>query len=180
MLDYNILAQKPKITKYINNKPITFIDLTNKTYNNMFFSEGASAVYVDENYVARPDLISLAVYGDDKYADIICKVNGISNPFELNKGMILYIPGSSNLNQLFTGSNNENDLLEEFKHRKNTISGVEKTLSKLQRKNEDNTETIERKKKNLQKLKNERRSPADQTIEDKNYYIDKNLGVVIY
>ena len=32
------------------------------------------------------------MYGDDKYADIICKVNGISNPFELNENDIVYIP----------------------------------------------------------------------------------------
>ena len=33
---------------------------------------------------------------------------------------------------------------------------------------------------NLRKYKNERRSPADQTITDRNYIIDRSLGIVIY
>ena len=37
-------------------------------------------------------LISLDAYGDTCYADIICKLNGISNPFELNIGMEIIIP----------------------------------------------------------------------------------------
>ena len=41
-------------------------------------------------------------------------------------------------------------------------------------------ETIEKKKDNLQKYKNERRSPAEQTIMDNNYVIDRSLGLVIY
>lgn len=173
MLDYNILAQKPVITKYVDNKPITFIDLTSKTYNKYIDDENlGQAIFVDENYVARPDLISLAVYGDDKYADIICKANGISNPFELNKGMILYIPSSAVLNKLFTGSKNENDLLEEFK------SKSKKNNNKFVSGNVE--ETIEKKRKNLQKLKSERRSPGEQTVNDRNYYIDKSLGIVIY
>ena len=46
---------------------------------------------VSKEYIARPDLVSLAFYKTDEYADIICKVNGISNPFELNENMVLLI-----------------------------------------------------------------------------------------
>ena len=37
---------------------------------------------VTEEYIARPDLISYDAYGDSMYADVLCKLNGISNPFE--------------------------------------------------------------------------------------------------
>lgn len=48
--------------------------------------------YVTEKYIARPDLISYDIYGEETYADVICKLNGISNPFEMNEGMVLKIP----------------------------------------------------------------------------------------
>lgn len=52
-----------------------------------------------EKYIGRPDLISLDAYGDPVYADIICKLNGISNPFELNEGMMLVIPSAANISE---------------------------------------------------------------------------------
>lgn len=52
---------------------------------------------VDEKYIARPDLLSYDIYGDTLYGDILCKINGISNPFELNKGMLLIIPSPDNI-----------------------------------------------------------------------------------
>ena len=47
---------------------------------------------VTDEYIARPDLIALDAYGDVMFADIICKINGISNPFELNTGYKLVLP----------------------------------------------------------------------------------------
>ena len=34
---------------------------------------------VSGEYIMRPDLISLDAYGDTMYADVICKINGISD-----------------------------------------------------------------------------------------------------
>lgn len=50
-----------------------------------------SVLVVDDQYIMRPDLISLDAYGDAMYADVICKLNGV-NPFEVNKGMELILP----------------------------------------------------------------------------------------
>lgn len=47
---------------------------------------------ITNKYIARPDLLSFDIYGDTIYSDLLCKLNGISNPFELNEGMILVIP----------------------------------------------------------------------------------------
>ena len=52
---------------------------------------------VTKEYIARPDLISLDAYGDGMFTDIICKLNGVSNPFELNEGMKLIIPSPEDI-----------------------------------------------------------------------------------
>ena len=46
---------------------------------------------VEDQYIMRPDLISLDAYGDVMYADVICKLNGV-NPFEINANMELVLP----------------------------------------------------------------------------------------
>ena len=192
MLDYNILSQKPNITVVKNGEYVTYKDLLSQTYNGNFI-QGGRIVYVEKYYTARPDLISLAVYGDDKYGDIICKRNGISNPFELNEGMYLYTPDIGIVSKLCTGTKIGDDILDEFKSIKpnkqfsinynsnykgnGTSSGVGRNRKSG---NTGTQETIDKQRKDLRKYKNERRSPADQTITDRNYIIDRSLGIVIY
>ena len=85
MLDYKILDYKSKINK--NND--TYIDLMSDSFNMSSVAFDGQVIIVNKYYVARPDLVSLAIYGTDDYADIICKINGISNPFPLyvSKGL---------------------------------------------------------------------------------------------
>ncbi len=154
MLDYLILNKKPKYdldgteAKNLLYKTLT-ID-TNK-YSGQFLQ-------VNEYYIARPDLISLAMYGDDCYGDIICKINGISNPFELNKGMILFIPDIESIYNIL-----DNDYLE---HTNEII------------KNTDNISIFT--KRGAQKHKKEPRTNTEQVIGDSRYIIDKSLGMVLY
>ena len=152
MLNYNILENKPSI----DIKGERGIDLLSKSIDN---SRGLSGSFleVNEYYIARPDLISLAVYGDDQYADIICKLNGISNPFELNEGQILFIPSTSILTNII----NKPNLIETKRVEiKDQIANSNKIGD--------------------QKAKNERRTPGQQIVGDKNYIIDKSLGMVFY
>lgn len=65
-------------------------------------------IEVDEKYIARPDLLSYDIYGDTLYTDVLCKLNGISNPFELNKGMLLIIPSPENILD-FTSKSEDNE-----------------------------------------------------------------------
>lgn len=174
MLDYNILSQKANVTLYKDDEKITFKDLLSETYVKEYNSTG-QMIMVNKYYVARPDLISLAIYGTDQYADIICKVNGISNPFELNEGMLLFIPNSTTINNYFTGDagNSEDDFVNSSKiysKKRNSINKKDKTISRID-KNSDSS---------LKKYNNQKRSPGEQTILDKNYTIDKDLGIVIY
>ena len=69
MLNYRLLDYKAKITKDGN----TYVDLLSKVWQNKEPNNGR-IIMVNEYYVARPDLISLAVYGSDEYADVLCKV----------------------------------------------------------------------------------------------------------
>jgi hypothetical protein len=107
-------------------------------------------VEVSERYIARPDLISNDVYGDTIYTDLICKLNGISNPFELNKGMLLIIPSIDNIMDFMkTVSVEESDVI-------NTTN------------------------KPTPKQKKEKRKANEAVIGDSRFKIDKNRGIVIY
>lgn len=153
MLDYRIINYKPTVTR--NNEE--YLDLLCDVFNKDELITGYPII-VNEYYVARPDLVSLAVYGDDRYGDIICKVNGISNPFELNEDDMIFIPNIDYINDCVKASKINSDFI-----------------------NDPKTDTIELKDtNNYQKKKNEVRSPNEQTLGDDNYIIDKSLGVVFY
>lgn len=108
---------------------------------------------VTDEYVARPDLLSLHVYGTVNYADVLCKLNGISNPFELNDGMYIVAPDANDIPLFYTIDHSKEDAIQ---------SGV----------------TIDVKK--LQKKKNETRKANEQVIGDRNFRIDRNSKIVIY
>ena len=153
MLNYKLLNHK----LIINKDNESYIDLMSKTWDE---TAGFSpdVLIVNKYYVARPDLISLALYGDDKYADILCKLNGISNPFEINEDNIIVVPNIEYLNDCLYKGNNTSDIIEDSK-----------------------TETIQKiDKYNKQKRRNEDRSPNEQTIGESNFVIDKSLGLVFY
>ena len=184
MLDYNILNKKPEITVVKDGELVTYKDLSAPIYKGNFI-EGGQFVRIENYYVARPDLISLAVYGDDKYGDVICKINGLSNPFELNEGMYLYTPDIDTITKVLSGTKVDDDVLDEFKTLEFNKSQDQLSNKKSQSNYSSNygirrNETIDKKKKNLQKYRNERRTPGDQTVTDSNYIIDKSLGIVIY
>lgn len=151
-MEYKIVNYKAKINHYNE----TYLDLLSTDFNDNTEMKG-SPLIVNKYYVARPDLISLAVYGDDSYGDIICKVNGISNPIELEEDTLIYIPEIEYIMGIVKSTDTSSDLV-------------------------DNEETDEITKINIgfQKKKSEKRAPNEQTIGDKNYIIDKSLGLVFY
>lgn len=155
MLDYKILKNKGKLYKKNSNGTTEeFLDLLTKSCNSMDSTAG-DIIIVNKYYIARPDLISLAVYGSDEYADLICKYNGISNPFELNENDVIVLP--------------------QYHEFQNLIDTVNNTTSELVNDDvSDNTNYSSNKK------KSDRRSPAQTTTGDKNFIIDKSLGVVFY
>lgn len=99
MLRNSLLADKR--TKKYSKTQEDMIDLMSKTF---VFSTNFEyhLVEVTDLSVARPDILSQISYGSDQYGDLICKINGISNPLELNKGKILVVPEISDLKKFMT------------------------------------------------------------------------------
>lgn len=159
-LDYRILSKKKQIemtSSFDGASTVRFYDLLSKCMNESGLSNSV-ILTVEKEYIARPDLISLALYGTDKYADVICKVNGISNPFELNEGMILICPNTSELEGLLYGTPKPNDLIK---------SNQENPIFKTNNNNK--------------KMPNEQRSPIEATVLDNNYtFIEGVHGLVFY
>lgn len=161
MLDYLVLSNKNPITGYDKDgNKVKYLDLltpVSQDYENVVTD---NYVTVSKEYVARPDLISLAAYGDDRFADVICKYNGISNPFEINIDDIILIPPLGALDTMFTATGKTSELIDEdIYSEKNTLFSKEHEF---------------------QKTKTEKRTPANSVIGEKNFVIDKSMGVVFY
>lgn len=155
MLNYRTLESKPKINLTNGNgTAVECLDLlADPTYESIILPIWR-VVVVTEDYVARPDLISLAVYGNDSYGDIICKYNNISNPFELGKGMLIKIPKIEGVFDFIEGKAAASELAKENE----SLHDVEINA----------------------KMLNEMRSPNEQTVGDRNYIIDKTNQLIFY
>lgn len=158
-LNYSLLSSKSKI-EYSNNKNTyseKIIDLLSKTYrDDIDFSEMYSLIEITKEYNARPDLVSLAIYKTDEYADIICKINGISNPFELYEGMILICPNEGVIDKF--ASLQPSDL-----------DGIADDKSSLLEKY--NT---------FKKNRTEKRSPNEATVFDHSYILIPDTNLMLY
>ncbi len=142
-----VLENKTEIkSKYLNENIYNYLDTTFEIPDTFMYD----IVKITKDYIARPDLISYKAYNTDIYADVICKLNGISNPFELNEGDLLVIPTY--------------EYLQEFIVKPNDIE-LEDT---------ENTNVP------ISKKKNEKRKANEAVIGDKRFSIDKNNRVIIY
>lgn len=148
MIAHTVINNKNQI--YSNWLQDNIIDLCDSTFQ-IPESYQYEILEVSERYVARPDILSKDIYGDTLYSDLLCKLNGISNPFELNKGMILVIPSP--------------DCIMNFMKR----ITVDDTIFD----NDSSTKPIV-------KSKNEKRKANDAVIGDSRFKIDKSKGIVIY
>lgn len=109
---------------------------------------------VDAGHVARPDLISLAYYGSDRYGDLICKLNGIANPVEINEGDIIMLPDPAWLAKFFI-QDLFNDLV-------------------------DGGTSVEDRNKPKPKARTEKRKANEAVIGDTRFKVDKEHRVIIY
>lgn len=113
-------------------------------------------VKVLKEHVARPDLVSKYVYGDTQYGDVICRLNGIPNPFELNEGETLVVPDRKDLVNFFK-TPEDYEVLEEK-------SSADKSL--------ETTPSYKKPK--------EKRKPNEAVFGDSRFHIDKTNRVIIY
>ena len=85
-------------SKYLEESVVNLLD---RTFNIPQTSFASHLYKVEEEYESRPDLISLDAYGDEMYADIICKINGISNPYELAKDRYIILPAFETIENFY-------------------------------------------------------------------------------
>ena len=90
MFTYTI-DKKPTITDSKGNTIVNFITPL-FTKNSTGVKDYQLMRINADKYQMRPDLISMAMYGDIDEAEYILKFSGISNPFSLDKDDILKIP----------------------------------------------------------------------------------------
>lgn len=144
---YRVLEGKTTIkSNYLDADVFNYLDTTFEIPKDM----SVDLVEVTEDYIARPDLISLKAYGSDDYVDVICKLNGVSNPFELNVGDMIVLPAFEELRKFIV------------------------------RPNADELEDSENKEVPVSKKKNEKRKANEAVVGDKRFSVDKNKRVIIY
>ena len=149
MITHTVVNNKKQI--YSDWLQDTIINLNDPTFR-IPDSYEYEILEVTERYIARPDILSKDIYGDTLYSDLICKLNGISNPFELNKGMLLVIPSP--------------DCIMKF--------------MKIPDINECDIYNNENINKPIAKAKNTKRKANEAIIGDTRFKIDKTKGIVIY
>ncbi len=117
----------------------TVTDLTEPTLKPDYKSKSfmiTRTVTVNDEYAMRPDLISYFAYGTDQYADIIMKFNGISNPFAINEGMLLFIPKMPDAKKFYRAPKASKKEIEEvrrsFIDKNRFTKPTERRLKKLQ------------------------------------------------
>lgn len=147
MLNNSILRFKKEIHSKVLDDDV--IDLLSK---NFVVPDEFSyrLVKIGQDMVARPDLLSYSLYSDDGYGDLICKLNGIQNPFELNTEMVLMCPAPEDIWKFFT----DDEYADE---------------------ESDNTKQTPKPKK-----KKDKRRPMDATQDDVLYTIDSGKRIVVY
>lgn len=108
-------------------------------------------VHIDPGYESRWDLIAEKALGDDIYHDVLLKLNGHSNPFEVFEGQIILLPTEDEVNNFFQNPSKE---------------WSEAGLGNIFRPKP--------------KAKNEKRKPNEAVVGDKRFNIDQLSKIVIY
>lgn len=76
--------------------------------------ENYNVYKVTENFVCRPDLVSLRYYGTTEKTEYILLYNGISNPFSLNKDDILMVPNPAQADAQMKNFDSESTSMNQF------------------------------------------------------------------
>lgn len=88
MLFLKLLQKKPLFTKTNGDE---VVEMGRRTFVMSSFAD-AQPYIVNPEFAMRADLAANAIYSDQSSMDILLKFNGISNPFSLEGGSILYAP----------------------------------------------------------------------------------------
>jgi hypothetical protein len=100
MLLSKLFRAKKTFTKPNGDIVVDLISSTFNFSNSVAPVEGYCQVLPDEE--ARPDLVTVRVYGDQQLWEALLKYNGVSNPFSLEAGYILLTPPFKDLEKLIS------------------------------------------------------------------------------
>ena len=149
MLQNPLLTYKSELKSNVLGQQVyNLLDQTFQIPNDFQYN----VIEVTEGFIGRMDLISKQVYGDTKYQDVLCKLNGISNPFELNVGTVVVLPDISYIDDFYYYESPE----------------------------ERDPESNEAANKPIAKSKKEKRKPNEAVIGEKRFKIDPNRKVIVY
>lgn len=149
MLQNPLLTYKSELKSNVLGQQVyNLLDQTFQIPNDFQYN----VIEVTEGFIGRMDLISKQVYGDTKYQDVLCKLNGISNPFELNAGTVVVLPDVSYIDDFYYYESPE----------------------------ERDPESNEAANKPVAKSKKEKRKPNEAVIGEKRFKIDSNRKVIVY
>lgn len=81
--------------------------------------ENYNVYKVTENFVCRPDLVSLRYYGTTEKTEYILLYNGISNPFSLDKDDILMVPNPAQADAQMKNFDSESTSMNQFRLNRN-------------------------------------------------------------
>lgn len=127
------------------------VDLLGTTFN-IPSSYQCQVVPIEKGYDGRADLISDAIYGDEMNADILNRLNGPGNPFEVTDGQYLIVPGAEEIANFYCTPAKE--WSEEYLASQSSRPKA--------------------------KARNEKRKPNEAVIGDKRFNIDKLSKIIVY
>lgn len=149
MIQNLILENKSKVhSNFLDEDILNLADLTFRIPDEF----GYDVIEVTDAFIARMDLISLQLYGNPNYSDFLCKLNGVSNPFELNTGERLVAPRMEDLLSFFG-----TEALKEESPSGKVLDTTPKA-----------------------KGRQEKRGPNEAVIGDRRYKIDNTKKIIIY
>ena len=125
------------------------VDLLGNTFN-IPESYQCDVVPVEDGFECRPDLISDDIYGDEMYADILTKLNGPSNPFELSNTQHIILPSVDSVTNFIQNPNTD-------------WSTPERDTTRPKA-----------------KARHEKRKPNEAVVGDKRFNIDPQSKIIIY
>ena len=158
----SVLTRKREISSIFLDD--TIVDLLSKTFQ-IPSDYNCQIIEVAPEYVARPDLLCDDLYGDEDYADILMKLNGISNPYELNTDMLLVVPTVECLDDFIitpssAWSQSESEIEASFDEYKSNASSTSSSSTALQ--------------------KTSKRKPNEAVLGDSRFVIDPLSKVIVY
>ena len=86
-----------KKNTYINNDGIELVDLSDSIFNSNLKAVTCSFYKVTKEMQMRPDLLSIASFGEDTYTEMIIKYSEICNPFAIEEDDVIAVPSLNSI-----------------------------------------------------------------------------------